>query len=274
MVDSQDATGNAQYVDTSASQGSTKRGGVGAEQRHRRQLRRTASRTKQGEGASGSTTVVVKPKADSKIEQKSLNKIMHKAILKTHSDDARPFLDGVGHSADQGIEPRSGPHAETDADLRGKGAVRGVRTYSIPTIRLGIPGPDRFSSAEEQHSGHANSTGPVDLLGPSGTPSVKPNLRRGPILQAGQDVQSRRQENHAEHRVTRETTALFRSTRSNRGRAQVRTGTTHGHGTRAVDVSVRSAEDVKIMVNNVWQSLTHSDQIERESAAQRSGTTV
>ena len=60
------------------------RDGVGAdEQRHRRQLRRIASRTKQDEGASGSTAVA-KPKADSKIEQKSLNNIMLKAILKTH----------------------------------------------------------------------------------------------------------------------------------------------------------------------------------------------
>ena len=42
------------------------------------------SRTKQDRRARGSTTVVVKPKADSKIEQQSLNKIMLKAILKTH----------------------------------------------------------------------------------------------------------------------------------------------------------------------------------------------
>ena len=51
LFDSQDATGNTQEMDTSASQGSTKRDGVGAEeQRHRRQLRRTASRTKQKRG--------------------------------------------------------------------------------------------------------------------------------------------------------------------------------------------------------------------------------
>ena len=50
----------------------------------RRQLRRTASRTKQRERrASGSTTVVPKPKGDGKVEQKSLNKIMLGAILKT-----------------------------------------------------------------------------------------------------------------------------------------------------------------------------------------------
>ena len=35
------------------------------------------------------------------------------------SDDARLVVDGMGHSPDQGIEPRSGQHAKTDADLRG-----------------------------------------------------------------------------------------------------------------------------------------------------------
>ena len=50
-----------------------------------RQLRRTVSRTKQREGgASGSASVLSKPKGDGKVEQKSLNKIMLKAILKTH----------------------------------------------------------------------------------------------------------------------------------------------------------------------------------------------
>ena len=74
-----------------------------------------------------------------------------------------------------------------------------TRFQCCRTHRLG-----QISSAEGQHSGHANSTRPLDILCSSGTPSAKPNLRRGPILQAGQDVQSRRQENHAEHRVTRE----------------------------------------------------------------------
>ena len=69
-----------------------------------------------------------------------------------------------------------------------RGAARGARTHWRPTIRLGILGPDQVSQAEEQHSGHANSTRPFDLPGSSGTPSTKPNLRRGPILQAGQDV--------------------------------------------------------------------------------------
>ena len=50
-------------------QGSTKRDGSRGGEEPRRQLRRTASRTKQREGgASGSTTVVPKPKGDGKVE--------------------------------------------------------------------------------------------------------------------------------------------------------------------------------------------------------------
>ena len=52
--------------------------------KNRRLLRRTASRTKRDGGASGSTAGVGKVKADSKVELKSLNEIMLKAILKTH----------------------------------------------------------------------------------------------------------------------------------------------------------------------------------------------
>ena len=155
-----------------------------------------------------------------------------------------------------------------------------------------VSGPDQVSSAEE-HCGHANSTRPIDLLGPTGTPSAEPNLRRGSILRAGQNVQSGHQENHTEHRVARETIARSRSTRSNWGRAQVRTSTAHGHGTRATRVSGRSAEDAKIMVKpfslkeackrtarrgttpcrastySVWQSLTHKDQSEGRTKATR-----
>ena len=85
LLDNPDATGNTQEMDMSGSQGSIKRDGSRGGEEPRRQLRRTASRTKQREGgASCSTTVVPKPKGDGKVEQKSLNKIMLKAILKTH----------------------------------------------------------------------------------------------------------------------------------------------------------------------------------------------
>ena len=84
LLDSPDAAGNTQEMDTSASQGSNNGDGAGKEeQRSRRQFRRNASRTKQGGGASG-TAVVAKPNADSQGERMSLNKLMLKAILKTH----------------------------------------------------------------------------------------------------------------------------------------------------------------------------------------------
>ena len=83
LFDSQDATGHTQELDTSASLGFIKwDGSLFAEQQNRRQLRRTTSRTKRDGGASGSTAVP-KAKVDGKIEQKTLNKIMLKAILKT-----------------------------------------------------------------------------------------------------------------------------------------------------------------------------------------------
>ena len=56
------------------------------------------------------------------------------------SDDARFIFDGVGHCVDQDIEPRSGQHAETSGDLRREGAIRGERTHTRPTIRVGISG--------------------------------------------------------------------------------------------------------------------------------------
>ena len=87
----------------------------------------------------------------------------------------------------------------------------------MTTIRVGISGPDQVSSAEEQHGGHANGTRPIDVLGQTGNPFAEPDLRRGLILQAGQNVQSGHQENHTQHRVARETIARSRSSRSNRG---------------------------------------------------------
>ena len=81
------------------------------------------------------------------------------------------------------------------------------------TIRVG--GPDQVSSVEEHHGRHANGTRLIDVLGQTGTPFAEPDMRRGPILQSGQNVQSGHQENHTEHRVATETSARSRSTRSN-----------------------------------------------------------
>ena len=170
--------------------------GVGAEeQRHRRQVQRTSSRTQQDGESADRQQWWPSPKADSQLEQKSLNKFMLKAILKTYQTMRDQSSRVWGHSLDRGIEPRSGQRAKTDADSRRKGAARGARTHSSTTIREGILGLDQISSAEGQHGWHANGTRPINLLGSTGTPSAEPNLRRGSILQTGQNVQSRRQEN-------------------------------------------------------------------------------
>ena len=188
--------------------------------------------------------------ADSEVEQQSLNKIMLKAILKTH----QTMRDGVGHSADWGEEPPGRQQTQTHAE-RVRQEERG-HTRGPPFVNRGAT-----QWAREQR------TRPFDLLGSSGTPSTKPNLRRGSTLQAGRDVKRRRQENHAEHRVARETDARSRSTRSNRRRAWVWTSTTHSHGTRATDVSGRSLEDVKIMVKAFFAEKRRAS--EQQGVAQR-----
>ena len=155
LLDNPDATGNTQDRDMSGSQGSTQReGSRGVE--GPRQLRRTASRTKHREGgASGLASALTKTQGDGKVvEQKSLNKIMLKAILKTHQT-MRPLIYGVGHAADQSIEPRDGQHAEADADLRRESETRGARTHTRSTVHVGILGPGQVSPAEGQRSGRA-----------------------------------------------------------------------------------------------------------------------
>ena len=90
----------------------------------------------------------------------------------------------MGHAADQGVEPRSGQHAEADADPRRKGAARGERTHTRSAIRVGILGPGQVSPAEGQRSGNENGTGHSDSLGQTGTALASADLRRGAILQA------------------------------------------------------------------------------------------
>ena len=83
LLDNADATGSTQGMDTSASQGSTKRDGSRGGEEQRRQLKRTASRAKREGEDRGSTAAAAKPpKEEFKFEQKSLNKLMLKAILK------------------------------------------------------------------------------------------------------------------------------------------------------------------------------------------------
>ena len=83
LLDNPDA-GNTQDLEVTGSQGSIKREGS-RDVEGPRQLRRTTSRTKQREGDSGLASALTKTERDGKVvEQKSLNKIMPKAILKTH----------------------------------------------------------------------------------------------------------------------------------------------------------------------------------------------
>ena len=56
-----------------------------------------------------------KPKADSKPNRRAPNTIL-KATLKTHQNDARLALDGVGHFVGQSVEPRNGSRAEPRAE--------------------------------------------------------------------------------------------------------------------------------------------------------------
>ena len=129
-------------------------------------------------------------------------------------------------------EPRSGNLAATDADLRGKGTARGTRTHSRTTIRSCLFRKGAARWAREQRGAFR--------VGSTGTPSGDPKLRRGSILQVGQNV----------HRVTKETAARPRSTRANRGRAQVRSSSTHS-GARVTDVSGRTLEDMKLLLKNI-----------------------
>ena len=166
----------------------------------------------------------------------------------TAPDDTRTDLDGVGHTVGQSIETRSRQHAEADANLRGKGTTKGARTHSRTTFRMGEPGSGLVSSAERQYSGSTNSTGNCELVCLTGASFSSPNMRRDAILQAGQNVQSGREENNVKYRVTGKTTPRTRSTQSNRGRAQIRTSSAHSHGTGTTNISGRTNEDVKIMV--------------------------
>ena len=192
----------------SGSLGSIKRDGSRGGEEPRRQLRRTVRRTKQrGGGASGSTTVVPKPKGDGKVEQKSLT-VWDTLLIKASSPEA----DNMQKQTQNYI------WAWSSLSSRGGNAVgtRPAQGIAICWARL-------------------------EPLSPT-------NMRRGAILQAGQNVESIHQENHAEHRVSGETVPRSRSTRSNRGRAQVRTVSAHSHGTRAPVLSGGSSEDVKIKV--------------------------
>ena len=225
LFDNPDATGNTQDLHMSGSQGSIKREGSRGVQEPRRQLPRTVSRTKQREGGvNGLTTVVPKPKKDGKVDQKSLSKIMLKAIFKTH----QTMRDLSSTVWDIALIKKSSPEADDmqkqariyaeKVRFEGRGHTGGPPFVWVYLVWLRV-----FQNGTE-HSDH---------LGPTGTVLANADLRQGSLLHAGQNVLSRHQESDAEHRLSRETALRSRSTQSNRGRAQVRTGSTHSHGTTA-----------------------------------------
>ena len=233
----------------------------------------TNRQTKRDGGASGSTTVVAKPKADIKVEQ-SLNKIL-KAILQTHQT-MRDLSSTVSHCGSRRRAPnqtacrnrrrttqkRFGKRSEdTHEDRKSCGHIWAWSSL----CRRGKP-----RSARERHEAYRRT-------GPRLEPLLSNQICDE--VQAGENVQSGRQENHTEHRVT-ETFSKHsinpkQSASTDEHRAR--------HGTRATDLSGRSAEDVKITVKtflaerdvqatttcraniySVWQPLTQNDQSEGE----------
>ena len=224
-------------------------------------------------------TVAAKPKGEGKFEQKSLDKRMLKAILKMHQTTREvtstmwdTLLVKASSPEADNMQKQTQTYAEK-VRQEGRGHTRG------PPSVWGVPGSGQVSSAERHGSGITNGPGNSELLGSTGTSLASRNMRRGAILQAGQNIQSRRQENHVEHRVTRETITRSRSTQSNRGRAQARTSSAHSHGTRTTNVSGRSSGDVKIMVraflakkgvqanSKAWHNAMQSEHIQRMTIA-------
>ena len=118
------------------------------------------------------------------------------------------------------------------------------RRHTRGPIRVGFPGSDQASSGEGYEVGTRTAHGHRALVGSTGTPSADPNLRRGPILQVGQHVQSRRQDNHACTSCHQRNGCSLSDTQANRCGAQVRSSSTHCHRTRVTDVSGRTLEEV------------------------------
>ena len=176
-----------QKIDTSARQGCIKRDGslVAEDRQNRRQLRRTTSRTKRDGRA--------QRRDDSGGQAQSRHQGRAEEPQQTHAQGH--LQRRIKTVWDTLLVKASSPEADSMQKQmqrqEGRGHTRGRQV----------------SSAEGQHGRHG--TRPYRLLlGSTGTLSAEPNLRRGPILQAGQNVRSGHQENHAEHRVARETILL------------------------------------------------------------------
>ena len=286
LLDNPDATGDTQDLDMSGSQGSIKRDGSRGGEEPRRQFRRTASRTKQQRegGASGSTTVVSKPTGEGKVvEQRSLNKIMLKAILKTHQtlrDLSSTVWDTLLIKASSLEADNMQKQTQTYAEKvrqDGKGHSRGppfVWAY------LGLV-------KTLQQRGNA-----VGARTAQGLATYWARLEPLSPMQICDEVRFCRLEKTykadikrvtAGHCIPGEAAPRSRGTQPNRVIAQVRTGPTDSHGKSAAIVPGRSSEDVKIIVGSflaekgvlanskAWRNAMQSEHVKRMAIAQEEG---
>ena len=163
------------------------------------------------------------------------------------SDCARPILDGVAHSADQGVEPRSGQHAETDADISGKGTGRGARTHTRPTLRVGISGPGKSLQQMGNAVGARMAQGMATYWTRLGTAYATrcdscrlDKTYKADIKRITLNIVS------PEERLLVLEALSQTEAESTYGRCSA-----HSHGTRAADLSGRSPEYVKITVKGI-----------------------
>ena len=175
-------------------------------------------------GASSSTmAVVAKPEADSKVEQKSLNTIILKAILNTHQTMRDPSStvwetllvkapSPEAESFQKKTQTFSERYGKRDEATRGPDQVSSAEgqhcRHANGTICTGLPGP------EGQRGGHANSAGHFRAVGLDWNPFCRPKS-------ATRSDSAGWTKNHSEHRVTRVTAAYSRSTRANPGGSTV-----------------------------------------------------
>ena len=141
---------------------------------------------KEGE-ASGSRTVVAKPKGEGKVEQKSCSRLFSGRTRRCGTCPRR-FGYTAGESASSPEADNMRKQTQTKAE-KVRQEKRG-QTRGPPFVWVCW----RLIKSLQQRS---NAVGAQTAQGPSGTASTSPNLRRGEILQNGQNVQNRREENHA-----------------------------------------------------------------------------
>ena len=133
-------------LDMSGSLGSIKRDGSRGGEEPRRQLRRTVSRTKQ-RGGGGQRLDDSGTQAQGRRQGRAEESQQDHAQghPQDASDDARPILDGVLIKASS---PEADNMQKQTQNTRRKGAARGARTHTKPTLRMGISGPGQVSQAE------------------------------------------------------------------------------------------------------------------------------